>query len=430
MEGLFPTFICILSNLKNLDLSQNNLTGVIPSCVSNLKSLSNLDVSNNNFHGPLPLIPKNVLSFLDLSNNKLRGKNSIEMGKILSSIDTIVLSDNELSGPIPFSMCSKVNRIIDLSNNKLSGIIPTSIGYCTKLLSLNFGHNNLTGNVPDVLGQALSLTFLQLNDNNLDGVPLGFISKFQRLEVLNLAKNKFEGSIPTAFGSLEYLQILSLRFNKFNGSIPEEITHLQPLQILDISHNHLTGLIPKKIGNLTRLISRPEGTQPLLNYGAGDLKLQMVIKGIVTQLLKVFHYTSGVDLSCNTFSGNIPEEIGLLKALSTLNLSHNQLSGIIPQECRKYERIPKGLHFDTLSGDGSAYINNSLLCGDFTNNTCEGDKRSNSTDNNSPNEGYEDDQNDAKDKLLLYAIVALGFAVGFWGLFFVLLIKKEKWWFG
>ncbi|KAI3958232.1 hypothetical protein MKW92_030158 [Papaver armeniacum] len=257
-------------------------------------------------------------------------------GKRLSSFSSINLAGNELSSSIPFSICSRDSKsnpqYINLSNNKFFGVIPTSIGYSRKLVSLNLGNNNLTGNVPNELQQLKSLSYLQLNDNILDGTPLNFISKLPELQVLNLANNHFEGSIPSAFGSAIQLSILSLRSNKFNGSIPQQITHLEELQILDLSGNNLNGLIPRKIGNLMMLRSR----------------------------------------------------------------------------------------------DGSSYLNNSLLCGFYTNNTCEVDRRTEATDGNSPNE---DDKEDAKDKLLLYAIVALGFAVGFWGLFFVLLLKKQKWWF-
>ncbi|KAI3943655.1 hypothetical protein MKW92_005999, partial [Papaver armeniacum] len=100
-----------------------------------------------------------------------------------------------------------------------------------------------------------------------------------------------------------------------------------------------------------------------------------------------------------------------MDSLGFLNLSYNNLSG----------RIPRGLHLDTLNGDGSAYVSNSFLCGFPTNNICEGVQSTNTTE--------EDYQDDAKEKLLLYAIVVVGFIVGFWGLFFVLLLKKEKWWF-
>ncbi|KAI3903111.1 hypothetical protein MKW92_005718 [Papaver armeniacum] len=490
LTGSVPTFVCDLSNLELLNLSHNHLTGAIPSCISKLKNLGTFDISNNNLGGPLPPLPfppfvksdmfsfeskSFVVSVFDVSNNKLSGEISIETAKRYTSFRSINLSGNQLSGPIPFSICSEDSQsnpiYIDFSNNKLSGMIPTSIGYCIYLESLNLARNNLIGNVPSELKHAKSLVYLQLHNNNLGGFPLNFIGKLQNLMVLNLANNHFRGNITTLFGSIYMLQILSLRSNNFNGSLPEEVIHLKNLQILDLSRNNLTGFLPRKIGNLIMLISRPNDAYSLnqfLGYSVVSVQLQMVIKGIVMQFEKLYTYSSGVDLSCNALEGNIPYEIGLLQGLSTLNLSHNHFSGIIPKSVGNMSglesldlsfnklsgnipqslvsvrylgylnlsynnlsgRIPREAHFDTLSGDGSAYLNNSLLCGFYTNHTCEGDRRSNVTDSNPPNESYQDDKEDAKEKFLLYAIVALGFGVGFWGLFLVLLLKKEKWWFG
>ncbi|XP_026415921.1 LRR receptor-like serine/threonine-protein kinase GSO1 [Papaver somniferum] len=468
ITGFIPKSICKMSSLMSLDLSHNHLTGIIPTCFSKL-NFSTFDLSNNKLHGRLPLPPNvvGISSSFDVSYNKITGEISTEYGKRLSSFYYINLAGNELSSSIPFSICSRDSEsnpeFINLSNNKLFGVIPTSIGYSRNLRSLNLGNNNLTGNVPNELQQLKSLSYLQLNDNILDGTPLSFISKLLELQVLNLANNHFEGSIPSAFGSAIGLSILSLRSNKFNGSIPQEFSHLVKLQILDLSGNNLNGLIPRKIGNLMMLRSRPNDVSFLVDIYDIDVQLQMVIKGIMIQFKKLYAYSSGIDLSCNDLEGNIPEEIGLLKGLSTLNLSDNRFSSVIPQSIgsmnglesldlsfnkltglipyslpslNSLERlnlsynnlsgtIPRGPHFDTLSGDGSAYLNNSLLCGFYTNNTCEADQRTDATDGNSPNEGHGDD----KDKLLLYAIVSLGFAVGFWGLFFVLLLKKQKWWF-
>ncbi|KAI3864297.1 hypothetical protein MKW92_049643, partial [Papaver armeniacum] len=95
-----------------------------------------------------------------------------------------------------------------------------------------------------------------------------------------------------------------------------------------------------------------------------------------------------LDLSFNKLSGYIPESLISISSLGYFNLSYNNLTGKIPREP----------HFDTLSGDGSAYTNNSLLCGFFTNKTCEADQRSNATDRSPPNESYEGDNEDVKDK--------------------------------
>ncbi|KAI3958604.1 hypothetical protein MKW92_050591 [Papaver armeniacum] len=454
LKGLFPAFICNLTDLETLQLSGNNLTGTIPSCINKLKNLMSLDFSSNNFHGPLPLPCKNAKLY-NLANNKLNGEISMEVGERLSTVSLVWLSGNELKGSIPFSVCSKEPgesniQYLDLSNNNLSGIIPTSVGYCHSLIYLNLGINNLTGNVPKELEQAKKLQILQLNDNNLDGDPLNFIGELHELVVLDLGNNNFGGSISSLSGSLGNLQILSLRSNNFNESIPKEIVDLKQLHVLDLSRNNLTGIIPKGIGKFLML--------------RRNLQLQMTTKGIITQYENLYTYNSGIDLSSNKLEGKIPEEIGLLKGLSMLNLSHNHLSGNIPLSVGSMNGlesldlsfnklsgpipvslssmdflgllnlsynnlsglIPRGPHFDTLSGDGSAYVNNSFLCGYLTKSICWDD--SDNVNTNSPSEVNGGEEDESEDKWYLFGIVVLGFIVGFWGLFFGLVLKKEKWW--
>ncbi|KAI3883781.1 hypothetical protein MKW92_042736 [Papaver armeniacum] len=498
LKGIFPaSIICNSNHLYSLDLSDNNLTGAIPSCLFKLKylesldlsrnnltgainfnlfkleSLEDLNLSNNKLHGPLPPLPKST-STIDVSNNQFSGEISIETGKILSNCGVVNLSGNKLSGSLS-SLCLTDGGgfygdyagtfSMDLSNNNLSGSIPTSIGRCSNIQSLNLANNNLTGTIPNELQLGPGLALLQLNGNNLKGT-LNFITKLHNLVALNLADNNFEGTIPASLSSFQDLKILSLRSNKLSGSIPEGIIHLQKLQILDLSLNNLSGPIPREMGNLMSLLNRSKDTESLYQFTPDLLGLDMVIKGIMLRY-KLYSYSSGIDLSCNSLDGSIPEQISLLKGLAALNLSHNRFSGNIPtsvgdtsglgsldlssnrlfghipQSFTRMDslgflnlsynnlsgRIPRGNHFDTLGLEGLVFVGNDLLCGYPIKKLCDGDQNSSMSDVNPRNEVDEVDQEDVKEKLLLYAIVSLGVAVGFWGLFFVMLLKKEKWWF-
>ncbi|KAI3925336.1 hypothetical protein MKW92_018498 [Papaver armeniacum] len=468
-------FTCHLTNLVSLDLSHTNLTGTIPSCLFKLKQLGSLDLSNNILSSILPLPPQNIVGEFDVSNNKLSGEISMETGERLSKYQIVLLSGNAFSGSIPSSIFpTKTKRdmdafvILDLSNNKLTGSIPTNIWNGSTLSVLNLGNNNLTGIVPKEIEFAETLENLLLYSNHLDGT-INFIGRLCKLRQLNLANNNFGGNIPTTLGSLKELTILSLRSNKLGGPIPEEIIQLQNLCILDLSLNNLSGRIPKKLGNLSGLIISNSCYNQLTSYGGFvDYQLSLFTKGIAVQVKNVYDYSrSLVDLSCNALEGNIPKEIGLIKALSSLNLSHNQfyndipenignlsalesldlssnrLSGSIPQSLTTIDtlavlnfscnmlsgRIPRGTHFDTLGMDGAAFTGNDLLCGFPTEKKCKGDHNTNDSVANPSNKTDEDDPEDIKEKSFLYAIVVMGFIVGFWGLFFVLLLKKEKLWF-
>ncbi|KAI3924517.1 hypothetical protein MKW92_016654 [Papaver armeniacum] len=438
-------------NLTTLGLSSNKLTAVIDQHLnpSNFR-MESLQLGSCNMKGITPTFICNLtFTGIGFVYNKLQGP----LPLLSSTVNQIHLSGNELSGSVNFNICSQEpgklsskTEFIDLSNNSLSGVIPSSIGYCTSLKYLNLCDNNISGTVPNELEQAKSLIYLQIDVNNLEGTFPESIQKLKYLEVLQIGDNNFK--------------ILSLRSNKFNGSIPNDIVNLHELQILDLSMNNLSGPIPMKLGNLAKLTSRHGD-----NFSPGyytTLRFHFALKGTVTDFVQLNLVSTLIDLSSNILEGSIPEEISLLKGLGLLNLSHNLLSdniptsvgnmsslesldlssnslwGNIPQSLTLIDslgflnlsynnlsgKIPRGNHFDTLSFDGSAFAgNNLLLCGLPTQMECMGDH------NVSTGKADEEDQEDGKEKLLLYAIIGLGFGVGFWGLFCILLVKKHKWWF-
>ncbi|KAM2984018.1 hypothetical protein FF2_009878 [Malus domestica] len=53
-------------------------------------------------------------------------------------------------------------------------------------------------------------------------------------------------------------------------------------------------------------------------------------KGLQMELVKILTLFTLIDISCNKFSGSIPEDMGELKSLYGLNLSSNALTGSIP----------------------------------------------------------------------------------------------------
>lgn len=84
------------TSLELLDISDNELTGALPSEIGKLKNLRVLDASNNEMTGvPAEVGQLTNLEVLNLSNNKLTGL-PYELGN-LKNLNTLNLSGNDYS---------------------------------------------------------------------------------------------------------------------------------------------------------------------------------------------------------------------------------------------------------------------------------------------------------------------------------------------
>jgi len=135
------------SNVANLYLSNNQLSGVIPPELGNLTFLASLYMSSNSLTGNIPP----------------------EIGNI-TYIDGIYLSGNQISGEIPPELGALGDlSLIYLNGNQLSGKIPAEIGDLSDLTHLYLSDNRLEGNIPSELGNLSQLNYLQLDSNMLKG---------------------------------------------------------------------------------------------------------------------------------------------------------------------------------------------------------------------------------------------------------------------
>nr|XP_004305912.2 PREDICTED: receptor-like protein 12 [Fragaria vesca subsp. vesca] len=173
--GSIPTQLCSLSNLHILDLSHNNLWGHIPQCVGNLSGLKISEMSDEDteflYQGQLEVVSKGrvleygtilyLVNSLDLSNNNLSGEMPLELTSLVM-LGTLNLSMNHLTGIIPGKIGNlKSIETLDLSMNQLSGSIPQSMVSLTFVTHLNLSHNNLSGKIPT------SNQFNSLNDPSI-----------------------------------------------------------------------------------------------------------------------------------------------------------------------------------------------------------------------------------------------------------------------
>lgn len=162
ITGQLPESISKLEKLQVLCLDQNKIEGLFPIGLRNLKNLNALclgghpDMDYPCLYGPIPewIDELTNLRELVLFNNKLSG--DIPSGfSNLSNLEVLDLNYNQLTGPLPDVSGMPRLRKVDLMSNYFTGGIPA--GYVTPLNNPMFnelwlGNNCLSGEIaPEVL---------------------------------------------------------------------------------------------------------------------------------------------------------------------------------------------------------------------------------------------------------------------------------------
>lgn len=394
-QGEIPPGLAeVCPGLVELDLSQNNLSGVIPASFSSCYALQSINLSNNNFSGELPVnlfMKMSKVRNLVLSFNNFAGGLPDSFSN-LTSLEILDLSSNNLSGMIPNGLCRDPRnslRELYLQNNGFTGPIPQSLSNCSQLVSLDLSFNYLKGGIPPSLGSLSRLHDLIIMLNELDGEIPQELMYIQTLENLILDFNELTGAIPSGLRNCTNLNWISLTNNHLNGEIPGWIGQLSNLAILRLSNNSFYGRIPPELGDSRSLIwldlnsnllngsippelfkesgnievkfnndkrfayIRNDGSKGC--HGTGNLvefagiraeqlnristrspcnftNFDRVYKGVIQPTFKNNGSMIFLDISHNMLSGSIPKEIGSMFYLFILNLGHNNISGPIPSE--------------------------------------------------------------------------------------------------
>ncbi len=239
------------NQIKEFNLTYNNISNIDALNKNKLKNLEKLDLSHN------------LISDIKvLENTKLQ------------NLKELILSSNKISNIGPLSKTNYDNlEILDLSNNKIIIIDPLENSSFKRLRVINFGGNriqnidvfkrikfdkleklNLRKNkINDIdalkLGNFNELTELNLEINKIKKIDDSFNTtyNFKKLENLNLAKNQIE-NISELIAKVNYSDLFShlKKLNLSNNIIPKQ----QLEKLIDYSKNNYPDnefiMIPQK----------------------------------------------------------------------------------------------------------------------------------------------------------------------------------------
>ncbi|XP_022748068.1 probable LRR receptor-like serine/threonine-protein kinase At3g47570 [Durio zibethinus] len=347
LSGNIPESISNVSKLRILELQENSFSGLIPNTFGNLRFLEklrldfnhlNTEASTHEWNFLYSLANCNYLRYLELSSNALDGILPTSISNLSTSLQYLLIRDCKIRGSIPMEIGSLSKAILlDLSSNKLSGPIPTTIGRLKNLQLLRLYGNKLQGSIPYDLCGLKGLYKLSLGDNELDGPLPTCLCDLTSLRYLYLFSNKLHSKIPLTFWSLKYILEIDLSSNNLSGSLPLDIGNLKVLISLKLSRNLLSSDVPPTIGSLHDL--------QVLNLASNRLQ------GPIPESFGDLMSLKSLDLSNNNFSGVIPKSLERLHDLNYLNVSFNRLEG----------EIPSGGPF--LNFTAKSFMKNYALCG-------------------------------------------------------------------
>nr|GEZ19558.1 leucine-rich repeat-containing protein [Tanacetum cinerariifolium] len=169
---------------KHLHLASCKLK-VFPNSIRSMKQLRNLDLSGNEIHGQIPHWAGEIggndsgLDSLDLSHNFITGLPQFQWHGLLG----LYLQSNLIEGPFPPSICNMSNLMyLDMSNNRFGGLIPQCFGNISSYLRMiDMGNNSFQGTIPNTYDNCGILEGLILNGNQLRGELPSSLSKCSAL---------------------------------------------------------------------------------------------------------------------------------------------------------------------------------------------------------------------------------------------------------
>ncbi|XLR63498.1 hypothetical protein S83_014170 [Arachis hypogaea] len=368
LMGSLPNLSHFFPDLNEVSLSNNHLSFIPQGCFQGLPGLVSLNLGNNTNLTPW--------TFPNLTHS--------------TQLKDLNLTATNVMGSLPeiFHSLPSMETVL-LSNNNLSGVLPESFGG-TKIATLHLNNqkgNGFSGPI-DVLSNMLDLSQVWLQGNSFTG-PIPDMSHCAALQDLQLGYNQLTGVVPDSLTTLDLLQRISLNNNFLQGPLPEFAIY--PEENVNLGVNTTNGFCHKDPGpcdhkvtillqiaakfNYPILLARTwRGNNACKNWSFitcdDKNKIRMVnlsnlkLTGTISPAFANLTDLRKLYLDGNNLTGEIPEGLTTLHELEVVNVSNNHLAGNIPKFSPKVNFIATGNDFPVLASNGR--IPTALITGTST----------------------------------------------------------------
>jgi Leucine-rich repeat (LRR) protein len=234
IQGGFPQVVLELIELRDLDLSVNNIT-LLPSGFVGLRHLEELNLNDN----PLLALPVEIGRLTRLKRLQLGNTRLVELPasfRRLSNLKDLTISSPNLD--VFPEVITQIRAMERLSVEGTFAQVPNTIPNLNYLTSLQIKSSQLK-ELPNTIGLTNSLKDLNLNGCQLASFPESF-GRLSNLTSLHVRENRLS-QLPSSFANLKTLERLELASNQF-ATFPVQLLQLDRLRSLDLSNNRITSL--------------------------------------------------------------------------------------------------------------------------------------------------------------------------------------------
>ncbi|XP_034829000.1 toll-like receptor 6 [Maniola hyperantus] len=324
-----------LSELIELDLSDNNIWSTKTDTFCSLYSLKTLNLTRNHLQNI------KTIGFSDSTleqNLSVKSCNLVLETLDMSYNDLIVITENSLSKLRSLSkLFLQDNAISTLEDGAFEGLISLQV--------LNLSSNFMNSIPPDIFSDTKFLKEIILSNNTINVLPPGLFRGLEQLQVLDLSNNELTSqwiNKGTLVGLLRMV-ILNISYNRLTKIDRFMFQDLYSLQKLNLEHNEISIIDEHAFEELRNLHSLTLSNNKLMHVHTNIFTDLHVLHELFLDNNKIKHIdeyafenmTTIEDLGLNdNLLPSIPTSIRKLRSLRSLDIGNNNITHLSRENFR------------------------------------------------------------------------------------------------